>query len=201
MSDFWIYVEVGLRHLLNVKAYDHVLFLMALTASNSFQEWKRLLFLITGFAIGHTMALILSLFDLVHINEILVEILILLTILFAAIFNFVALKKSYKKRTITTVTVITLFFGVIHGLGFATYFKTILAGTVSDKIVPLFAFSIGVEIAQLLVVLTILVTSYLAQSAFKISKRDFTIVLSAFIMGVVAPMLIENEFWNTPIWN
>jgi len=94
-----------------------------------------------------------------------------------------------------------LFFGVIHGLGFANYFKTILVGTVSDKIVPLFAFSVGVEIAQLLVVLTILAISYVAQSAFKISKRDFTIVLSAFIIGVVAPMLIENEFWNTPIWN
>jgi len=201
MSDFWIYVEVGLRHLLNVKAYDHVLFLMALTASNSFQEWKRLLFLITGFTVGHTLALILSLFDLVHINEILVEFLILMTILSAAIFNFVALKKSFKKRTITSVTLITLFFGVIHGLGFANYFKTILVGTVSDKIVPLFAFSVGVEIAQLLVVLTILAISYVAQSAFKISKRDFTIVLSAFIIGVVAPMLIENEFWNTPIWN
>jgi len=174
---------------------------MALTASNSFQEWKRLLFLITGFTVGHTLALILSLFDLVHINEILVEFLILMTILSAAIFNFVALKKSFKKRTITSVTLITLFFGVIHGLGFANYFKTILVGTVSDKIVPLFAFSVGVEIAQLLVVLTILAISYVAQSAFKISKRDFTIVLSAFIIGVVAPMLIENEFWNTPIWN
>lgn len=201
MSDFWIYVEVGLRHLLNVKAYDHVLFLMALAASSSLQEWKRLLFLITGFTIGHTMALVISLFDLLHSNEILVEFLILMTILSAAIFNFVALKKSFKKRTITSVTLITFFFGVIHGLGFANYFKTILAGTASDKIVPLFAFSIGVELAQLLVVLTILALSYLAQTAFKISKRDFTIVVSAFIIGVVAPMLIENKFWNTPIWN
>lgn len=201
MSDFWIYVEVGLRHVLNIKAYDHVLFLMALTAAHSMKEWKRLLLLITVFTIGHTLALVLSVFNLLKINENLVEILIPITIFATAVFNFVALKKSLISKSINTVVVITLFFGLIHGLGFSNYFKTILPGNSSDKILPLCEFSLGIEAAQTTVVLTILLLSFIAQTIFKVSKRDFTIVVSAFIVGVVTPMIIENEFWNTPIWN
>jgi predicted transcriptional regulator len=96
---------------------------------------------------------------------------------------------------------ITLFFGVIHGLGFSNYFKTILPGSSSDKILPLFEFSIGIEAAQMTVVLTILLISFITQTIFKLSKRDFTIVTSAFIVGVVTPMIIENEIWNKPLWN
>ena len=147
MSDFWIYIDIGLKHVLNIKAYDHVLFLTALTTSYSFKEWKRLLLLITVFTIGHTIALVLSVFNLLKIDENLVEFLIPITILVTAVFNFVALKKSINRKSINIVVVITLFFGVIHGLGFSNYFKTILPGTSSDKILPLCEFSIGIEAA------------------------------------------------------
>ena len=201
MSDFWIYVEIGLKHVLNIKAYDHVLFLMALTAAHSFQEWKRLLLLITLFTIGHTLALVLSVFNLVSINENLVEFLIPITILIAALFNFIALKKTLAKGTLKSVALTTLFFGLIHGMGFSNYFKTILPGNAIEIVLPLFEFSIGIEAAQMTVVLTILMLSYIAQSAFKATKRDFTIVTSAIIIGVVLPMIIENEIWNKPLWN
>ncbi len=201
MSDFWIYVEIGLKHVLNIKAYDHVLFLMALTVSHSIKEWKRLLLLISVFTVGHTLALVLSVFDLLRINENLVEFLIPLTILVAAVFNFVALKKSLMNRSINATIVMTMFFGMIHGLGFSNYFKTILPGKSSAKILPLCEFSIGIEAAQMIVVLTILLLSFVAQSFFRASKRDFTIVVSAFIVGVVTPMIIENEIWNKPLWN
>lgn len=201
MSDFWIYVEVGLKHVLNVKAYDHVLFLMALTASYSFKEWKRLLLLITVFTIGHTIALVLSVFNLLKIDENLVEFLIPTTILVTAVFNFVALKKSINSTSINTVIVITLFLGVIHGLGFSNYFKTILPGGSSEKILPLCEFSIGIEAAQMIIVLAILMLSFVAQTIFKFTKRDFIIVISAFIVGVITPMIIENDIWNKPLWN
>ena len=148
MTDFWIYVEIGLKHVLNLNGYDHVLFLMALTVSNSFNEWKRMLLFITVFTIGHTLALVLSVFDVLCINEGLVELLIPMTILVTALFNFVMLRKSFKKESIKSTILITLFFGIIHGLGFSNYFKTILPGNALDKIVPLFEFSIGIEGAQ-----------------------------------------------------
>ncbi len=201
MTDFWIYVEIGLNHVLNLNGYDHVLFLMALTVSNSFNEWKRMLLFITVFTIGHTLALVLSVYDVLHFNEGLVEFLIPITILVTALYNFVMLRKSFKKESIKTTGLITLFFGVIHGLGFSNYFKTILPGNASDKLVPLFEFSIGIEGAQMAVVLTVLTLSYGAQSIFKVSKRDFSMVVSAFIIGVVLPMIIKNEIWKTFAWN
>jgi len=201
MSDFWIYVEIGLKHVLDIKAYDHVLFLIALTVTHSFREWQRLLLLITLFTIGHTLALVLSVFDLISINENLVEFLIPITILITAVFNFIALKKTAAKGAIKSVAIITLFFGLIHGMGFSNYFKTILPGNSIEKVLPLFEFSIGIEAAQMTVVLTILMLSYIAQSVFKVTKRDFTIVTSAIIIGVVLPMIIENEIWNKPLWN
>jgi hypothetical protein len=170
---------------------------MALTAAHTFKAWRRLLLLVTVFTMGHTIALILSVFKLLNILESLVEFLIPITILITAVLNFLSTKKSFKKGNIITVALLTLFFGVIHGLGFSNYFKTILPGNTAEKVLPLFEFSLGIEAAQITVVLSILLMSYVAQTLFKVSQKDFTIVVSAFIVGVVTPMIIENQFWNT----
>ena len=196
MSDFWIYTEIGLKHVLNLKSYDHVLFLMALSASNSFKEWKKMLLLVTVFTVGHSIALVLSIFNIVMIQLSLVELLIPITILFAAGFNFFASIKSAKIGTGNAVILTTLFFGVIHGLGFATYFKSILPGTASEKAVPLLEFAIGIEGAQLIIVLGVLLLSFAVQNFFRVSKRDFTLVVSAFIIGMALPMILENTIWN-----
>jgi len=196
MSDFWIYVEIGLKHVLNIKSYDHVLFLMALTVPHAFKDWKKILLLVTVFTVGHTLALILSVFQIIMIKAELVELLIPITILITAIFNFFSIGKTSKKESVNSVVFITLFFGVIHGLGFSNYFKTILPGNASDKILPLLEFSLGIEGAQMVVVIIMLLLSYCVQTFFRFSKRDFTIVTSAFIIGVVVPMLIQNEIWN-----
>lgn len=196
MSDFWIYVEIGLKHVLNIKSYDHVLFLMALTVPHAFKDWKKILLLVTVFTIGHTLALILSVFQIIMIKAELVEFLIPITILITAIFNFFSIGKTSKKESVNSIVFITLFFGVIHGLGFSNYFKTILPGNASDKILPLLEFALGIEGAQMIVVIIMLLFSYCVQTFFRFSKRDFTIVTSAFIIGVVVPMLIQNEIWN-----
>ncbi|WP_309640105.1 HupE/UreJ family protein [Flavobacterium sp.] len=196
MSDFWIYVEIGLKHVLNIKSYDHVLFLMALTVPHTFNDWKKILLLVTVFTIGHTLALVLSVFQIVMIKAQLVEFLIPITILITAIFNFFSVGKASKKESVNSIVLITLFFGVIHGLGFSNYFKTILPGNPSDKVMPLLEFALGIEGAQMTVVLAILILSYFLQTFFKFSKRDFTIVTSAFIVGVVMPMILQNEIWN-----
>ena len=111
-----------------------------------------MLFRSTVFTFGHSLALVLSVFGVLHINEGLVEFLIPITILVTALYNFVMLRKSFKKESIKSTALITLFFGVIHGLGFSNYFKTILPGNASDKVAPLFEFSIGIEGAQMAVV-------------------------------------------------
>lgn len=201
MSDFWIFVEIGLKHVLNSSAYDHILFLMALTASHTVKDWRRLLILTTVFTIGHTAALFLAVLRVLSIDESLVEFFIPITILIAAILNFVLLKKTLKKDKIISVAGLTLFFGVIHGLGFSNYFKSILPGRAVEKVLPLVQFSIGIEVAQVVIVFWVLSLSFMAERFFKVSKRDFSIVVSAFIIGVVTPMIINNQFWSTVTWN
>jgi len=196
MSDFWIYVEIGLKHVLNLKGYDHALFLMALTAPHTFKDWKKILILVTVFTVGHTLALVLSVFQIVMIKPQLIEFLIPITILITALFNFFGVRKASKKDSINSIILITLFFGVIHGLGFSNYFKTILPGNPSEKVLPLLEFALGIEAAQVVAVLAMLILSYGVQTFFRVSKRDFTIVTSSFIIGVVVPMIIQNEIWN-----
>lgn len=197
MSEFWIYLQIGLKHVLDINGYDHILFLIALTIPYTFKEWKKVLVLVTIFTIGHTMALLLSVFGIVTIQADVVEFLIPITILVTAMYSLLAAGKSAKTDGLTTVGFITLFFGIIHGLGFSNYFKSILAGSAGDKLVPLLEFALGIEIAQIIVVLVVLILGYIVQTFFRFSKRDWTLVMSAFVIGVVLPMIIENEIWNS----
>jgi hypothetical protein len=196
MSEFWIYFEIGLRHVLDLFAYDHVLFLIALTVPYAFKDWKRLLLLVSIFTIGHTLALLLSVFGVIIIKGNLVEFLIPITILIVAIFNLFTAGKSSKNESISVVVFITLFFGIIHGLGFASYFKSLLGGSPQSKLLPLSEFALGIEAAQIIVVFIVLILSYIVQTFFRFSKRDWTLVMSSFIIGVVLPMIVESEIWN-----
>lgn len=196
MSEFWLYFNIGLEHVLDINGYDHVLFLIALSVPYAFKDWKKVLILVSLFTVGHTLALILSVYEIVIIKASLVEFLIPVTILITALFHLFTAGKSGKKESITFVAFVTLFFGIIHGLGFSNYFKAILPGEKVDKLVPLLEFALGIEAAQIIVVLIVLLLSYIVQTFFRFSKRDWTLVMSAFVIGVVLPMIIESDIWT-----
>jgi hypothetical protein len=196
MSEFWVYFQIGLHHVLDIQAYDHVLFMMALVLPFTFKDWKRLLFSVTLFTLGHTTALLLSVYEILVIKATIVELLIPITILTTAVFNLFTLGKTNRKENLNLVYLITLFFGIIHGLGFSNYFKTLLGGSSNSKLVPLLEFALGIEGAQITVVVAMLIVAYSVQSLFKFSRRDWILVGSAFIIGVVVPMILENEIWN-----
>lgn len=196
MSEFWIYFQIGLKHVLDIHAYDHVLFLIALTIPYAFKDWKRILLLVSVFTIGHTLALLLSVFGIIAIKVNIVEFLIPVTILITAFFHLFTAGKASKNESINLIFFVTLFFGIIHGLGFSNYFKTILGGTATSKLLPLCEFALGIETAQLIVVFVVLIISYIVQTIFRFSKRDWALVMSAFIIGVVIPMIVESPIWN-----
>ncbi len=195
MSDFWIYFNIGLKHVLNIYAYDHVLFLLALTVPYEIKSWKRILILISLFTLGHSLALFLSVFNVVSIKATVVEFLIPITILIAAFYTIAISIKSSKKEGITFTGIITVFFGIIHGLGFSNYFNNILSGNPSDKLLPLSEFALGIESAQIIVVIATLLITYMVLTLTKFSKRDWTLIVSAFIIGVVVPMILQSEIW------
>ncbi len=196
MSEFLIYFQIGLHHVLDIHAYDHVLFLMALVIPFTFKDWKRILLSVTIFTLGHTTALLLSVYEIMVIKANVVELLIPITILATSLFNLFTIGKTNRKENLNLIFLITLFFGVIHGLGFSNYFTTILGGTSSSKLLPLLEFVLGIEGAQIAVVFAVLILAYITQSFFKFSKRDWILVASAFVIGVVVPMIVENEIWN-----
>jgi HupE / UreJ protein len=196
MSEFWMYFNIGLKHVLDIKAYDHVLFLIALTVPYAFKDWKRLLLLISLFTAGHTLALLLSVFGMIKINVNLVEFVIPITILIVSIFNLFTAGKNNKNESISLIAIVTLFFGIIHGLGFSNYFKSILPGSATDKLLPVSEFALGIETAQIIVVIVVLIISYIVQTFFRFSKRDWTLVMSAFIIGVIVPMIIHSPVWS-----
>jgi len=196
MSELWNYFEKGLRHILDLSAYDHILFLLALTVPYAFKDWKRLLLLISIFTVGHTLSLMSSVFGVVIIKVNLVEFLIPITILIIAFFNFFTAGKSSKQDTISIIGFITLFFGIIHGLSFAGYLKTIVGGSPQSKLWPLLEYSLGIETAQIIVIFIVLILSYIVQTFFRFSKRDWTLVMSAFVIGVVLPVILSSDIWN-----
>lgn len=196
MSEFWVYFQIGLRHVLDIHAYDHVLFLMALVIPFTFKDWKRILLSVTLFTLGHTTALLLSVYEILVIKVNVVELLIPITILITALFNLFTVGKTRKNEKLNLIFFITLFFGIIHGLGFSNYFKTVLGGTSNSKLVPLLEFALGIEGAQIAVIFVGLIIGYSMQTVFKFSRRDWVLGGSTFIIGVVLPMIIENEIWN-----
>ena len=196
MTEFWIYFNIGLKHVLDVFAYDHILFLLALTVPYDFKDWKRILLLVSLFTLGHSLALLLSVFNIIILKVNVVELLIPITILITSVYNLINSGKSSKKDSITFIAIITFFFGIIHGLGFANYFNAILGGKPTDKFIPLTEFALGIECSQIIVVIIALLLSFMVQTLFKFSKRDWTLTMSAFIVGVVIPMIIQSEIWH-----
>ena len=100
MSDFWIYFEVGMRHVLNIFSYDHVLFLIALSIPYVFKDWKKILLLVSLFTLGHTLALFLSVYEIVVVKVDIIEFLIPITILITAFFHLFTVGKTIKNYSI-----------------------------------------------------------------------------------------------------
>ncbi len=193
MENLQLFLKLAFDHVLDWKAYDHILFFIVLAVVYNFNDWKKVLWLITLFTIGHTTTLGLATYNITNIKVEIIEFLIPLTIFITALVNLLTVgKKNFHKVNLNLF--FAFFFGLIHGLGLSGFLKMILDDS-DDKLIPLFEFAFGVELAQIAIVLCILVLGYIAQNMLKISKRDWVLVLSSIVIGIVIPMLFERKFW------
>ena len=193
MDDFILYFKMGLNHVLDFAAYDHILFLIVLAVVYSLNQWRKLLWLITLFTIGHSITLALSAYGVLKVRIDIVEFLIPVTIFITGLFNVLRIgKTSTGKENINLI--FALFFGLIHGLGFSNYFR-LMIGKEEDKLFPLLEFALGIEASQIIIVLGILVVGSLLQNLFRVSRRDWVLVTSSIVIGFVIPMMIERVFW------
>jgi hypothetical protein len=194
MDNFMFFLKEGLFHVLDWNAYDHVLFLIALVVVYDFKNWQKILWLITLFTFGHTLSLILSAYKIVSISQDWIEFLIPCTIIITALVNVFFAKNATKLAKTNTNLFFALFFGLIHGLGFSGYFK-ILIGSSTQKLIPLLEFALGIELAQLIVVLAILIIGLIFQTVFRFPKRDWILIISSIVIGLVLPILKASIFW------
>jgi hypothetical protein len=190
MNDFWFYTELGLTHVLDLNGYDHVLFLTALALPFSFPQWKKVFWLATLFTLTHCFSLALAAFEIVQVNPDLVEFLIPVTILITALFNlYTADKAEATSRAFRIDLLTTGFFGLIHGLGFSNYFRMLMAGE-EEKTGPLFGFALGIEVAQLLVLLAVLTLTYVALKGLKIPRTYYVWGFSAVIALISLKLIL-----------
>jgi len=195
LENFWFNVEYGINHVLDVNGYDHLLFLMVLSVPYVFKDWKRVLILVSMFTFGHTLSLVLAAYDVVSVNGELVEFLIPLTIFIVALYNVFTTGKKSTEQKAGILFISALFFGLIHGLGFAREFKMFI-GKSESKLMPLFEFALGIEIAQVLIVFVVLFLGFFGQTIFRFSRRDWVMVVSAIVVGLTIPMLIQSELFS-----
>ena len=193
MDDFVLYFSLGLNHVLDAAAYDHILFLVVLSVVFSFYQYKKVIGLLSFFTIGHTLTLALAVYAVVEVEKKLVEFLIPLTIAITGVFNVLRAKRVAMGKENFTLF-FALFFGLIHGLGFSNYFRAMI-GREEDKVVPLLEFALGIEVSQVIVVFVVLLVGILLSSLFKVSKRDWIMVCSSIVIGVILPMMLGRVFW------
>ena len=191
MSLFGIYLQLGFDHIIDYQAFDHILFIVTLTAVYRFTHWKKVLILVTAFTIGHTTTLALATLNIVNIDASIIEFLIPLTIFITAIGNIVNQKQDFNSRLHHFKYLTAMFFGLIHGLGFSNYLKSLL-GREQSIVKPLFAFNLGLELGQIVIVLTILAAASIAFRYFHVKMREWTLVLSGAGLGVSLMLMIER---------
>ena len=189
MQDFSLYFELGWQHILDWKGYDHILFVMVLCGTYLLSDWRKVLILVTAFTIGHSITLALSVFKIIHVKTDLIEFLIPVTILVTAASNILAGKS--KPKGLYLKYAFALFFGLIHGLGFSNYLNSLL-GKSTNIVAELFAFNVGLEFGQIIIVLGILIFSFLLLNVFKVKKWDWTFFLSSAIFGISFIMAAER---------
>jgi len=189
MGDLGFYFEMGWHHIVAWDALDHLLFVLALSAIYLIGNWKQVLVLVTAFTIGHSLTLALSVYDVIRVSDKWVEFLIPCTIVITAALNL--LEKDYEPRSLRLNYFLALFFGLIHGLGFANALRFMLA---KDQGIgwSLFGFNTGLEAGQVVVVMGILLAGFLVVNKAGLKRKWWVWSLSVVAFSIAVKMAWER---------
>ena len=191
MSIFGLYFKLGLQHIADLKGYDHILFILILCAVYSLKEWKRVLVLVTAFTIGHSLTLALTTLDLIRVDGDLIEFLIPLTIFLTALANLFARKQQVSPLLHYLKYTAALFFGLIHGLGFSNYLRSLL-GAERGLVLPLFSFNVGIEVGQIIIVSIIMLLTKVVVDIIGFPRREWHVLLSGAGLGISLVLMVER---------
>ncbi|GAB2606957.1 HupE/UreJ family protein [Spirosoma areae] len=201
MDDVLIYLRLGFDHITDPGGYDHILFIIALCAVYTVQQWRQVLMLITAFTIGHSITLALATLQLIHVDTKLIELLIPITILVTAGTNFFYEEPNprnghaIQRPNRSWRYGLALLFGLIHGMGFSTYLRSLL-GRKASIAGPLLAFNSGLELGQLVIVGLVLAVSFVSLGLLRSSRLRWTLIISGIVAGMALSLIISNEYFT-----
>jgi len=189
MQDFMLYLKLGWEHIVSLDALDHQLFVLVLMAIFVFKDWKKILWVVTAFTIGHSITLALSVFDILRAPAKWVEFLIPLTIVITALDNI--LMRNKPQNLMKMNYYLALFFGLVHGMGFANTARMMMSKEESI-FVPLLGFNIGLEVGQIAVVIVIMILHFVMLTLFKVNKKEWVMFVSSAVFALALKMTLER---------
>ncbi|MFL2588298.1 MAG: HupE/UreJ family protein [Flavobacteriaceae bacterium] len=188
MENFWFYFYLGFDHVLDIGGLDHFYFLVALSVPFAFKNWRKLLLWVSIFTLGHSLSLLISHYEWIKIKSEWVEFLIPVTICITCL--SILFQKKHQQLSGDMINFITLFFGLIHGFGFGRYFKMVASEV--DAISALIKFALGVEFAQVLIVIFVLIVNLLIFGLLKIKRNKWEWIIAAMVLSQALSMTINN---------
>jgi hypothetical protein len=198
MSDFKIFLELGWDHILQADGLDHKLFIIALASIYLLSDWKKVLILVTAFTIGHSVTLALATLNIIPVNVEFIEFLIPVTILITAVSNLFRKEHLIQLSKLQTNYLFAAGFGLIHGMGFSNYLKSIL-GKDQEFVSQLLAFNLGIEIGQVIIVAVFLIIASIFVDIIGVNRRDWKLVISSAVGGVAFYLITETSYWQNII--
>ncbi len=186
---FTEYLQLGFDHILDIEGYDHILYVLTLCAIYTYKSWKKIIVLVTAFTIGHCITLVLAGLGIISFPPKLIEMLIPITIILTGLSNIFQSKNQ--KINHKLVYSLPLLFGLIHGMGFSSFFRALL-GRDQNIVSALLPFNIGVELGQLIIVFVAMILSYVWNKYLGLKHRYWNIVISSIAIIVAVKMLLER---------
>jgi hypothetical protein len=192
MSELAAYITLGFRHITDLEAMDHILFLFALAAIYRLRDWRDSLWVVTAFTLGHSVTLALAVTRTLVLPTRLIEFLIPVTIVATCLHNLIPSFQGV--RTVSRYRpVFAGVFGLVHGAGFANYLRSMFVDQIA---LPLFGFNVGIELGQLVVLAVAAATLVALDRAFAlVVPRPGQSVLRLRVVAVSAVVALIAARW------
>ena len=196
MSELTTFMQLGLRHILDVRGLDHVVFLIALAAIYRFSDWRETVWVVTAFTVGHSITLAAAVLGYLPLSQPWVEFLIPVTIVATCVENILVRKRRRAENGWSYRPVFAAVFGLVHGAGFGGYLKALF---VDDVAVPLLGFNIGIELGQIAALVLIFGSMYLVDSLIRMlpGKMNAQSLMQTRVVAVSTVVMVVAARWAT----
>jgi len=199
MSELQTFITLGFRHITDLAAMDHILFLCALAPIYRLRDWRESLWVITAFTAGHSVTLALATSGALALPTRLIEFLIPVTIVATCVENLAVRDRARAPWRGRYRSVFAGVFGLVHGAGFANYLRDLFVAPIT---VPLFGFNVGIELGQLVVlalaaVALALIDRLIAAMRLRAGSplRLRVVAVSALVALVAARWAVQRSPW------